>query len=156
VVSSAAAGDDDEAPVRELVSAHAEEEEGVAALNMADAEVDGRGVGDAGRGAEPRVERLGEERAREVGGALLEDAEVGTADVDEVAGGSADARRDREERDDQRDADRDTGRGQRRADAPPKQVPPDKPRPGHCAGFFRFCCTSGTPTGPGPGYGSSG
>ena len=44
----------------------------------------------------------GQERAREVGDARLEEPEVGAADVGEVAGGAVDAVRDREQRHDQR------------------------------------------------------
>ena len=58
--------------------------------------------------------RLRQERAGEVGGVRLEDAEVGAPDVDQVARRLADAGGDREQRDDQPDAERDAGRGQRR------------------------------------------
>src|SRR5437764_1329358 len=53
--------------------------------------------------------------------------------MDQVAGRAADACRDREQRNDQRDTDRDAGRGESGADCTPHQVSPDEPDPGHGA-----------------------
>src|SRR6185437_3987842 len=70
-------------------------------------------------------------RARRVGDAALEDAEVGAADVDQIARSPLRARRDREERHDQRDAERDAGGGEQRPHGPSQEVLPDESGPGH-------------------------
>ena len=76
---------------------------------------------------DPRLERHGQQRLRRVLDAALEQPEIGAADVDEVAGGSLRARRDREQGDDEADPEGDAGRRQERADGPSQEVFRTKP-----------------------------
>ena len=74
---------------------------------------------------------LGEERAGQVGGALLEDPEVGAADMDQLVGRLlARPRRSRAARRSVH-ADRHASHRQRRARLPPQQVLQHEPTPGH-------------------------
>ena len=127
----AAALDDHEPAGRELVRGVAEDEERVALRDLRHAQEDARHVGDAVRIGDRLLGRLRQQRAREVGRVRLEDAEVRAPDVDQVARRLADAGGDREQRDDQPDAERDAGRGQRSSRRPPQEVLPDEPDPRH-------------------------
>ena len=119
-------GDHDEAPHRKLSRVEPEDE----SLRR-HVDLDLRGLVDAAHGAHARLELLRQVGAREVGDVALEDAEVGAADVDQVTRGAMHPLCDREERDDQRDAERDAGRREERACRPAEEVLADEAEPGH-------------------------
>src|SRR5579884_136860 len=119
-------GDDDETAVRELVRIEAEVERVVV-----DEQLHARDRRHARLVRDLRRERLRQERPREVGDAGLEEAEVGAADVRQVARGALHAVRDREQRDDQPDAEADADGRERRPRAAAAEIAPDERCPGH-------------------------
>ena len=121
--------DHDVPALGQLAGREAEEEELVLVLDLAHPDEDLGRVRDARVCLHLRVEALREHRARQVGGALLEEPEVRAADVDQLVRRALALRCDREQRDDQPDPDRDPRNGERRAHLPPQQVLAARARP---------------------------
>ena len=128
-----AAGDDHEPARRKLVRVVTEDELRIPPLHFRHAQEDAGHFVDAVDAGDAVTERLRQQRAREVGRTRLEDAEVGASDVDEVGGGVAHARRDREQGDDEADADGNARGGEGGTGGTAPEVPPHEARPRHGA-----------------------
>ena len=141
--------EDDIPFARELARREAEEQELVLPLDLADADEDLGGVGHSRVGLHLRKQALRKHRPGQVGRALLEEAEVGPADVDQLVRRLLHACGDREQRDDQPYADGDSGDGQARARLAPEEVLEHEPTPGHAVYPLRrrpACACSPDPT----------
>ena len=120
----------DEAPPEEPARVGAEDHRGGVLPHALDDQQQRRGRGDVGPALEPRGQRGRQHRRRRVGHPGLEDAQVGLAEVDELARGLLEPRADGEQRDDRRDAERDARRGGRGARLAAGQIGEDEAEQG--------------------------